>query len=444
MIKKVISWINNNRLFKQGLIDTNYYLLSLVASRLIGLLIIPVFARLLTREEFASFDLFILSSSFLVLVTGLGIDSGVTIKIAENKDNPEELKALLFASLAVNTAVTILLWAVGSIVWIIFPEAFPFAPVFVHGLFAYSMLYQFNYITYNFIRWMGKAKIAALINFTSYVLGISGGFLLMILTDRSVKSYIVGSLIGSLIGAVITSWNARAYFGVRLLSKAQFKDLMILSVPYVPTYLANYMMQFIDRLLITTFFGLPTLGLYALVNRVGQLVTFGLQVISSGFRPVITSNYASEEGQSLSRKIFSVFWIASPAVAVLSIGASPLIITVFGGDQYQEAARVFPYVIVFVWFLGSFFLFGFGFQIKRKTIYVTLITLLVAALTVALSFLLVKYTGFESIAQATAISGAVGAATYVVMSERLYSFNYSLKLMFASIAGTLAIVFIFA
>lgn len=443
MIKRILQSIKGDRLLKQGLVDTNYYLLAQVGSRVIGLLIIPIFARLLTLEEFATYDLFILASSFIVLLGGLGMDSGAAIKIAENKDDTVALHSLLFTTLFVSLLSIVFLWLVAIGTWYLGFATNDFNPYLIHGLFIYTILYQFNYLVYNFIRWLGNAKIAALINFTSYILGIVGGLVCMLIWKSTLANYILGAIVGSTAGVLLSAYYARSYLALRFLPADHFKDLLRLSLPYVPTYLSSYFMQFVDRLLITSFFGLSTLGLYALVNRIGQVVTFTLQIISSGFRPIITVNYATEEGQGLSRKIFTGYWLATVPVSIISVLMSPLIINIFGGDKYQMAIPVLPYIILSVWLLGSFFLFGFGYQIKRKTIYVTLITFMVVVLIYVLSLVFIRTSGMIGIAQATTLAAALGAFLYVYISERLYSFKYSMKLMMLSIFISILILVLF-
>lgn len=434
MINRLLSLLKNDKLFKQGLTDTNYYFFAQVGSKLIALLIIPVIARFLSLEQFAAYDLFILSSGFLVLMTGLGMDSGAAVKIVENKNDKETLAGLLTTTLGISSALLILLWITTLVLYWSGVRVYSVSFFFINGLFFYTLIYQYTYNIYNFVRWMGNAKIAAIINFTASVLGIFGGFMGLLIFEKKLEYYILGAISGTLIGAVFSTFNARQYLKFKRLSKSQFKDLMALSVPYVPTYLSNYLLQFIDRVIITSTFGLAVLGLYALVNRIGQVALFSLQIISSGFRPVIFSNYQSEEGQSLSRKIYIGFWISTVPITLLTILLSGTAIEIIGGNQFLEAKAILPYIMVSLLYWGSFYLFGFGFQIKRKTSYVTLITLGVVALIYILSFPLIKFSGILGVAQATFISTMIGAILYVYFSEKLFSFRYNIKLMLLSMA----------
>jgi O-antigen/teichoic acid export membrane protein len=262
-------------------------------------------------------------------------------------------------------------------------------------------------------------------------LGILGG-LLLILFEAKLENYILGSIGGSFLGAILSTYNGRAFLKPRILSKVQFKDLMALSLPYIPTYLSNYLLQFIDRIIITSFFGLEVLGLYALINRIGSITLFALQIVSNGFRPIIFSNYQNPEGQLLGRRIFNFFWISLVPITVIVIVASKPVINLFGGSQYSHAVPILPYIVISVMFWGTFFLFGFGYQIRRRTSYITLITFGVVASVYLLSFPLIQLSGIAGVAQATFVSTMIGSILYIYISEKLFSFGYNIKLMVGS------------
>lgn len=441
MIKTRLRRLLSNKLLKKGLFDTNYYFLAQVGSRLIGLGVIPIFARLFTVEEFATYDLLILSSSFIVLIAGLGIDSGSAILIAENKAEADALPRILFTTLMLNLITIGILWIVSMGLFYFGIGELSLDISLLHGLFLYTLAYQYNYSVYNFIRWLGNAKVASLVNFFSYVLMVSGGLLAILIFDPSALNYIIGATIGGLIGVLLTTIQARHYLKPGIMPTKGIRELLKLSLPYIPTYMSNYLMQFIDRLLITSFFTLSTLGLYSLVTRIGQIVTFSLQIISSGFRPVITANYTNQHGLALGRMIYNFYCgLTIPYIVFIMLSSSTLI-NLFGGSEYGQAEPILPFVALSVWFLGSFFLTGYGYQIKRRTLFITLVTLSVVGLIYFLSLIFIRFAGPLGIAQASAISTAAGALFYTHLSERLFSFGYKLKYMWASFVMGEAIVF---
>lgn len=436
-MKKIISRIKENPLLVRGIVDTNYYLIAQVFSRAIAILVIPIVARILTVKEFATYDLFLLISSFISLLATLGIDSGMAIKIVESKDNKVEQASLLKTSLMMSTAVLLLLWT-AAIITSRF-EWFPitYSMLFINGLFVYTLFAQFNYTVFGFVRWVGKAKEAAWINFITYFLGITLGFLLLIQTKR-LEFYVLGIVIGNFFGSLLSTWIVRDYLFKHkfIFQYFYFKDLMKLSLPYLPTYLSNFAMQFVDRLLITNAFGMEALGLYAIVNRIAQIPMFAINLVSYGFQPVIFNNYGNQNGKGLSQLIFNVFWISIvPLTAIIIVFGEPLL-SLFGGEKYLAAIKILPFIIVSTLMLGSFYLFGFGYAIKRKTIYVTLITITVVGIIYFASLYLIPIRGISGVAEATFLATTIGAVVYIWLSERLYAFGYQLKWMFVSIAVT--------
>src|SRR5687767_11123903 len=109
-IHALISRIKSNELLVKGISDTNFYLLANAGTKLINFLIIPVITRFVGVEQFAIYDLFLLSSGLLSMVAGLGMDSGAAIIIVENKNDLQKLKTLFSQSLASNVAMLLLLW----------------------------------------------------------------------------------------------------------------------------------------------------------------------------------------------------------------------------------------------------------------------------------------------------------------------------------------------
>jgi O-antigen/teichoic acid export membrane protein len=429
----------------KGIVDTNYYMLAQLSAKVIGVLIVPLVARLLSVSDFASYDLFILASSFISLVATLGIDSGIAIKIVENKDNRPMQASLLKTTITIATGILAILWLVSlafiGLGWFMSD----YKILFVNALFAYAIIYQYNYNVFSFVRWVGRAKEAAWVNFATYALGIITGVIFLIYWKAEVQYYILGLIIGNVLGSLLSTWFVRDFLFQEkfFLRGNEFKDLMKLSLPYLPTYLSHYAMQFVDRLLITSAFGMEGLGLYAIVNRISQIPAFIVQLIANGFQPVILSNYGDHKGRKLAQLIFNLYWIALIPATAFTLTWGKDLLAWFGGEKYVAAESILPYLIVSTLMLGCFYLFGYGFAIKRKTIYVTAITLAVVLLIYALSQYFINANGINGVAIATFISTSIGAAVFVVLSEYLYSFGYKLKWMFLSIGATGVLLYIF-
>ena len=186
-------------LLKKSLKDTTYYSLATAGAKIGSFLLIPLINSVLSVDDFGLYDLFLMSSSFIVLIIGFGIDSGFAIIISENKENKELLSFLFTRSLLASTLFLIFLAFLGYIVNLYFAL---FSVYIFFLLIIYSLSTHINYAIFNFIRWTGDAKKASFISFFSSVLGIALGVLLLFFYEKVITSLFLGMVIGSFLGKI--------------------------------------------------------------------------------------------------------------------------------------------------------------------------------------------------------------------------------------------------
>ena len=437
--RKIISKIFGNELLRKGISDTVYFTVAQAGSRLISLLIIPLLLNIISVEEFAKYDIFLLSSSMMLALIVLGFDSGAAIKIAENLENQSKLSFYLTSSLLISLLTSL---TIGAIIYLFF-SLFNYSiisPIFVAYVFFYTVLWAIQYIIFSFIRWKGDARTAAFILFSGNTLGVVLGFLFLYFsTDANIFRFFQGLITGYFIGALISVLIAWKDISFKLPDnyRSEFTDLLKLSLPFVGTSFANQLFKTTDRLIIIALFSEYHLGLYALVVRLAQIPNLGLQLIASGFQPVLFSNYKTQSGEKLIKNIFHFLVLAFfPIVLAAIFLAKPLVI-LFGGGEFAQVAYLFPVIIASVLIYGSTFFNGYGFFIKRKTIQITYITLGVVAGTFLMSYFFVSFAqmGLLGVAMGGLIAAIFGALLYTLKSEKLYSFNYNLKLVLLTYVG---------
>lgn len=130
---------------------------------------------------------------------------------------------------------------------------------------------------------------------------------------HALENYIVRSIAGSMLGSILTFFIARPSLNLQWLPRNEFRDLMRLSLPYIPTYLSNSLLQFVSRFIdhwILRSGGSRLVGSRN-QNRPGGNVQIAdiFEWISS----IITVNYDNESGQSLRRKIGIVYEASAEA-----------------------------------------------------------------------------------------------------------------------------------
>ncbi|KZW98827.1 hypothetical protein JL49_20765 [Pseudoalteromonas luteoviolacea] len=429
-------------LWKKALSDSSHYLISSLIIKSLSILIVPLITRTISVEEFAIYDLFLILNSFAIVLLSLGIDSGIAIIISENqKDNGK-----LGKFLKLNVIFSFLAWLFSFLVI----SALNYSGVIEVNeeiLLLFSVYTLFTVITYalvNFCRWVGLVKVAAYMNLFCTLLGYAFGVGLLFYT-QSITYYFYGLMASGVASTLLLSWLLRSYlFGKSeaLFEKKDIYDLLKLSLPYVPNYLTNHTLAMIDRYVILALLDQRALGLYALVSRIANLPNMVVNIVASGFLPILFKNIKTPEGKKFIAQVLHLYFCAVPIVVLSVVLGGEYLIYIIGGDKYTDASPMLSYMILSSLIVSSTYLSGLSYNVKRKTEYIFYISLLVLFLNLILSYMLCQYYGVLGVVYGTLISSVVRAALYINLSEKLIRFGYNQLFILASFVIALIMIVI--
>ncbi len=418
--------ISVRSLIKHGFKDSVYYFIGDSSSKLIRVLIIPLLTSMISVSGFAKYDLFLLVSAIISLLTGLGIDSGFAIIIAEHPEEMDVLNVLFTLSLLILIILTLFIWA---IFYFLNPFFTFIDQSYIDLMFIYTLFSSLSYSIFNYLRWIGRAGRAAQANFFSSTLGLIIGLVCLWYFKGRLEYLFLGMGIGSLIGMGISVYLARGYIIIKGLNKynSKMKDLLKISIPFIPNYIVNYLINSADRYIILAYLGINSMGLYSLISRVGQVSTFGTLLFSKGYLPVMYKNFESESGKKLIRHVFHLFNLAFIPLTLLLFILSSRIINFFGGQAYEGMRNLLPIVMISYLIMAGMNINGFGFRIKRRTLFIPIINGCAVIINIALSLILVPRIGIKGVVIGTLIAATLSAYAYTAYSEKFYSFKYNMK-----------------
>ena len=434
--------IFSNGLFTKGLSDSFYYLVANIGNKLLAFLVIPFIAKSVGVEEFATYDLFLVISGFLNILVILGIDSGVAIFLAESKDS-SRVAFLYISTLSISISLVALISILLSCIFIYTNQLFTLDKTIWLYICIYLLFSVINYHTFNFLRWEERAKEASFINLFSYIAGMLVGLLFLYFIKNRIESYLQGLIIGIFLGTLFSLYISREYiFKFKIIEEPIkiLKELFKVSLPFIPNYLGNSLIQMADRVIILMLFGKYELGIYAVTVKLARIPQIIIGTVSGGFLPVMIRNYKTQRGVKLIQNFFHTYIVAIPIFFIISYYISEWAIMVFAGEKYIEFAYLFPMALASTLFIQSSKSGGFGFIIQKKTHYIIYITFVSVAINYILSFIFGYLIGLEGVIIGTLLTGIFKTYIYIYYSEKLYSFNYSKKLLLISSLVTLILV----
>jgi len=439
-------YYRKHNVIKTAIEDTKRYAFAHIIVKILGVISIPILARSISIKEFGIYDTFIITSTFLAVLSGSGLDSGIAVKIAETKHSYFSLRRIFSLLILSNTTSIVFL---SLVAYFVFFWGMNFSDIKLFScIVVYAFIYQYVHNIYNFLRWIGKTKSAVFVIVSTNVLGfLCGTSALLLFVDKSVYDFIYGLIFGYLLGLLLNSKFIFRflYFKGILLNNEFNKDILKLSIPYFSASLSPYLINLTTRALVGLFFGLNEVGIYGFCNRIAQIPNLIINIIVKGVTPSMYSNYLSEYGKYFLKNILKLYLYISLLIIIISVFASEFLVSLFGGVKYMKSITLLPLIVISVIISGITQITGIGFSVKRRMYLQLIITISTLILIISFTVILKKYFSVNSIAFSVVLSTLITSYLSINISEKLYLIGYNMKIvkLFLILYFTLSVILIF-
>jgi O-antigen/teichoic acid export membrane protein len=394
----------------------------------VGILLVPVYTRMFSPEEYGVVDLIGTTVLFLNLFLVSGLDSAVgRYYVDTNEDRDRRLTS--------STALIYLMVFSIAIVFFLAYKASDCSSL-LFGNLEYSNLVTVAMVGIPFL--LIFSFCLGLLKFRfqpiTYVVTTVGCFMfqisltiyLVVITKAGLLGIYVANLITFVVFSMIGLWLTRRSYAP-IFSLKRLKELLHFGVPLVPLSLAHYVMTYSDRYFLKYFADLHEVGLFGIGYRLASvmsLVVFGFQ---NAWGPFVYSTYKDRDAkQVFSRTYDYLSIVVCVVILLLSLFAEEILLT-FTTEQYKEAYKVVPLIggSIVAYTFGAYFAVGIG--IAKKNIHMTWAGSAAAMINLGLNYALIPPLGMVGAALATIISFILLGAILMTVSQRYYSIPYRLK-----------------
>lgn len=365
----------------------------------LSFLAIPLFARLMTVEDFGIYSTF---SSYVMIVTVL---AGFTLhtSVRNAKLDYVDLTGSYCSSVTLLVIGNSLLLLALSLVFAsplarILSLEQPYLPaLIVLESFGMAMLTFYNSV----LSVDYKYKEYLVLSLVYAVAGI-GGSVLLILTLCRGQGYL-GRILGTLIPAVLVG----IYVVFRLwrkdrprISREYWRYGMAISLPTVPHGLSQLLLNQFDRIMIKSIIGSTEAGLYSFAYNVGMIFQVITNSMDTAWAPWFFEKMKAREYPAIRRA-------ASAYVIFVSIGAmalaliSPEVILIAGGSKYSDSRYVTMPIVLSMYYAFLYTLPSSVEYYYKKTKLIALGSMLAAGMNILLNAVFIPAFGYVAAAYTT-------------------------------------------
>ena len=362
-----------------------------------GFLTTPIFARILTQDEYGIVNNF---NAWLAIIAILGSFSLSASLVRARFDYKEELNSFIKTNLLFGSFITFMF--VG--VFFFFEEFWTslfvldrkyillmFAVVFVNP--AYDMFLQKEQFQY-------KYKTVTVLSSLLAISNIVVSLILIGIMDDNLQARLLGSQAPTIIvGLVLYIYFLKKGSEIRL---EYLRYSIPMCIPYMIHLLSGTLLNSSDRTMITKMCGTTDTALYSMAYNVALIVSVIWSSMNNAFSPWLGEKLQGRNYNAIKKYAYGYIAIFFTFVIGVML-VTPEILFILGGTRYLQAKYVIPPVMVGYVFLFLYSLYVNIEQFEKKTLGMAICTIVCALINIGLNWLFIPRVGYIAAAYTTLV-----------------------------------------
>ncbi len=432
--------------------QTAIYGLSSIVGRLLNYLLVPLYTRVLIPSDYGIYTEMYAYVSILWVILTYGMET-TFFRFSESEHDKKRVYSTAFLSLTFTSGIFLLLVLLnaGAIAhWMDYPGHVNYV-VWFGLILAFDALAAIPFAGLRQKNRPVRFATIKLINIGTNI-GLNLFFILLcpyllrqypgsqlaqvILTffdpGNLVEYIFISNLIATLLTFVLLFPEIPLrylHFDLRI-----WKRMLRYTWPLLIVAIAGSINLSIDKILLTYLLPpdsnvMAQVGIYGACYKVSIIMTLFVQT----FRYAADPFFFSESGRSDSRQLYAdvlnLFTIAVSLIFLLTVMYLDVVIN-FIGAAYRDGKNVIPILLLGNLFLGIFYNLSIWYKLTNRTIFGAVLSVIGAAVTIALNFILIPSMGYYGSAWAAFAAYFVMMVLSYFLGKKYFPVPYDLKKFF--------------
>ena len=321
--------------------DTVLFSISNFGSKILILLLTPLYTSVLSTDEYGIADLIMTTINFIYPVLTLAIAEGTLRFALDNNKNSEKVlsTSMMFVSFSV-----ILLLLISPVVsaknellsnyWIVF-------------VITYA-LYNYHNCLVNYAKGIGKTTLFAIQGIVMTISVIISNILFLLVFKIGLAGYLISIIVGYIISILVMTVGCKIYKFKKLFSieKSLLKEMLVYSLPMVPTILSWAINSSIDKYMIIGFIGLGASGIYSVAHKIPSILTTVLSLFLQAWQISAIENHGEDDESDYYTVIYKYLDFLGVVGCILIAMFSKTISRILFAEVYFGAWQCVPLLTV--------------------------------------------------------------------------------------------------
>ena len=410
-----------------------------LVSRVLATLLLPLYTHFLSPADYGRVEIVTAATAVLAIVLQMGIASAF---FRFYFDAPEEADRLT----VVRTSFwfTMAMSTVGLVLGVVFAGTFSHWLGLGHdpwlvragavGLWAQTNYQQLT----NLFRVEERSTAFAIASVTNVLVTVAAMVLFVAVFHWGAVGLVVGNFTGTLVVYVALVAYRSEQLGLEF-DRALFRKMQHFGMPLVPSALALWAINFIDREFIVWFNGRAEVGVYSAAVKIASVITF----VMIAFRTAWPAFAYSIEDDREAKRTYSfvlTYLLAFASWVALALGAlAPWWTRVLTASQYGRAEKGIALLAFAGAVYAGYTVLAIGSGRARRTQFNWTVTGFGAAVNIGLNFWLIPAYGMVGASISTLAAYVALFAGMTYYAQRVYPVPYQWRRVATAVGAAVAL-----
>lgn len=394
--------------------------------KLMAIISLPILTMKLTTSEFGTYDLIDTLISLLLPLVTLQISSAGFRFIIQERNNKEECKKII-SNIFIVIAISIL---ISSIILFFIFKNINFLLIFF--VIIYFILDILNVSISQIVRGFSKNLIYTFSTIIASIFKTILIFLLLIPINLGLLGTIIALTISTLASLIYMCYKIKIwqYIDLKLISAQTLKKLLSYSWPMIPNNLSGWILNTSDRLIITVFLGIEQNAIYAVANKIPNLLSTFNSSFTMAWQENASLNSNDKDIDVYYTTMFESFIRFIAGGCSLIIATTPALFWLLIKGNYANAYFQMPILFIAIFysclssFLGGIYIAG------KRTKSVGITTIIAAIINLMIDLIFVKKIGITAGSISTLASYIFIVYYRMINLKKYHNLKYNKKLIF--------------
>ena len=409
--------------YKYLLKNVGLLALSNFGSKILVFLLVPLYTRMLTTEEYGTFDLYVSTITLLIPILSLNIIEAVMryamdIKTEKTKTFSIGI-SLVFKSIFILLVLVLINYFLDGI------NIFNQYPFF---LVLYYISNIFFDLATQFVKSIEKIKDFAIASILNSAIMLLLNILFLVVLKLKLNGYFLANCLSFIIPVIFLFFKDRlwTYISFKNYDKNLQKSMTKYSIPLIFNSIGWWITSVSDRYILTGIKGLSANGIYSVSYKIPSILNVIQAIFSQAWILSVVKSYENKEYEFISDvyKLYNCLLIFTCSSIII---LTKIISKILLANDFYTAWRYAPYLMISVLFTSlSNFLSGI-FAASKNSKILGRTTIIGAIINIIFNFILIYSIGIAGAAISTLISYIVIWAIRYKNSKKIIKLDNNLN-----------------